>query len=198
MPPAERTCCCRTWEPGTRGDGRKGDGTATGGGSDVAHGRGDRARGMRARGLWRRRGSGSARRAGDEHARGQRRRRARARGRRARRAGRGRRRRAAHAPAGVADAAFSTLYAARASDGRTTVEAIDIASGEVRASRVLDGTWELPRLGPAGTPIGLSPGGATLVLAWRPGEDEQAAFRREDRWQSRFALLPASLDRCRR
>ena len=97
-------------------------------------------------------------------------------------------------PAGVADAAFSTLYAARASDGRTTVEAIDIASGEVRASRVLDGTWELPRLGPAGTPIGLSPGGATLVLAWRPGEDEQAASRREDRWQSRFALLPASLD----
>ena len=188
----------RTREPGARSGGRKGDGTATGGGSDVAHGRGDRDRGVCARGLRRRRAGGPARRPGDERGRWQRRRRARARGRRARRAGRSRRRRAAHAPGrrrrrGLLHALCGARER-RADDGRGDRHRQRRGARLARAGRHLGA----PLLGPAGTPIGLSPGGATLVLAWRPGEDEQAAFRRRTAGRAASRCSRRASTPCRR
>jgi DNA-binding beta-propeller fold protein YncE len=82
-------------------------------------------------------------------------------------------------PAGVPSADWSTLYVARGGTSRTTIQAIDVASGKVLRSTTLPGRFGLPVVGLAGVPDGLSADGGTLVLA-----------NLADTLASRFAVLP--------
>ncbi len=68
-------------------------------------------------------------------------------------------------PAGVPSPDWRTLYVAVASGDRTTVEAVDAASGRVLRSLEIAGSFRLPVVGTAGVPDGLSGDGRTLVLA---------------------------------
>jgi DNA-binding beta-propeller fold protein YncE len=82
-------------------------------------------------------------------------------------------------PAGVPSADWTTLYVARGGTSRTTVQAIEVASGKVLRSTTLAGWFRLPVVGLAGVPDGLSADGGTLVLA-----------NLADTPASRFAVLP--------
>jgi DNA-binding beta-propeller fold protein YncE len=68
-------------------------------------------------------------------------------------------------PAGVPSPDWKTLYVAGGVTNRTTVQAIDVASGKVLRSTTLAGRFRLPVVGIAGVPEGLSADGGTLVLA---------------------------------
>src|SRR6266536_2286075 len=85
-------------------------------------------------------------------------------------------------PAGVPSPDWRTLYVAVASGDRTTVEAVDAASGRVLRSLEFPGRFTLPVVGTAGVPDGLSGDGGTLVLA----NTVRAPV-------SRFAVLSTSL-----
>ncbi len=68
-------------------------------------------------------------------------------------------------PNGVPSPDWSTLYTVERSLGRTTVQALDVASGEVLREVSVEGSYQLPVLGigPA-APAGLSPNGEWLAL----------------------------------
>jgi DNA-binding beta-propeller fold protein YncE len=68
-------------------------------------------------------------------------------------------------PAGVPSPDWKTLYVAGGGSNRTTVQAIDVASGRVLRSTTVAGRFRLPVVGIAGVPEGLSADGGTLVLA---------------------------------
>ena len=68
-------------------------------------------------------------------------------------------------PAGVPSPDWKTLYVAGGGTSRTTVQAIDVASGRVLRSTTVPGKFRLPVVGIAGMPEGLSADGGTLVLA---------------------------------
>jgi DNA-binding beta-propeller fold protein YncE len=87
-------------------------------------------------------------------------------------------------PAGVASPDWRTLYVAVAGGDRTTVEAVDAASGRVQRSLEVAGRFRLPSIGIAGVPDGISADGSTLVLA----SAVDAPVRR-------FAVLATTLDR---
>jgi DNA-binding beta-propeller fold protein YncE len=67
-------------------------------------------------------------------------------------------------PAGVPSPDWKTLYVAGGGTNRTTVRAIDVASGKVLRSTTVAGRFRLPAVGIAGVPEGLSADGGTLVL----------------------------------
>lgn len=87
-------------------------------------------------------------------------------------------------PSGVPSPDWHTLYVAVASADQTTVEAVDVASGRVLRSTRLAGRFELPVIGTAGVPDGLSGDGGTLVLA-----------NQADTPVSRFAVLPTDFSK---
>jgi hypothetical protein len=68
-------------------------------------------------------------------------------------------------PAGVPSPDWRTLYVAGGGASRTTVEAVDVASGRVLRSTTIAGRFRLPVVGTAGVPDGLSGDGGTLALA---------------------------------
>jgi DNA-binding beta-propeller fold protein YncE len=59
-------------------------------------------------------------------------------------------------PAGVASPDWRTLYVAVAGRDRTTIEAVDAASGRVQRSLEVAGRFRLPSIGIAGVPDGIS------------------------------------------
>ena len=67
-------------------------------------------------------------------------------------------------PLGVPSADWSELYTALSTGDRTSVQAIDPASGKVKRSRELGGAFALPVVTLDGTLGGLSEDGRTLVL----------------------------------
>jgi DNA-binding beta-propeller fold protein YncE len=67
-------------------------------------------------------------------------------------------------PAGVPSPDWRTLYVAGGGDDRTTVKAVDVASGRQLRSVTIPGRYRLPVIGAAGTPDGLSGDGGTLAL----------------------------------
>jgi DNA-binding beta-propeller fold protein YncE len=85
-------------------------------------------------------------------------------------------------PAGVPRPDWKTLYVAGGGSNRTTVQAIDVASGKVLRSTTVAGRFRLPVVGIAGVPEGLSADGGTLVLA-----------NLADTPASRFAVLRTDL-----
>jgi hypothetical protein len=85
-------------------------------------------------------------------------------------------------PSGVPSPDWRTLYVADGGSDRTTVEAVEVASGRVLRSTTIAGRFRLPVVGAAGVPDGLSGDGGTLVLA-------NAA----DAPVSRFAILRTDL-----
>lgn len=87
-------------------------------------------------------------------------------------------------PSGVPSPDWRTLYVAAPNGDRTTVEAVDTASGRVLRSLEVQGRFRLPSVGIARVPDGLSADGGTLVLA----SAVDAPF-------SRFALLSTGLDK---
>jgi hypothetical protein len=68
-------------------------------------------------------------------------------------------------PAGVPSPDWGTLYVAAGGADRTTVKAVDVASGRELRSTTIAGRFRLPAIGTAGIPDGLSGDGGTLVLA---------------------------------
>jgi hypothetical protein len=68
-------------------------------------------------------------------------------------------------PAGVPSPDWRTLYVAAPARGRTTVAALDVASGRVLRSTSIAGRFELPSVGTAAVPDGLSGDGGTLALS---------------------------------
>jgi sugar lactone lactonase YvrE len=82
-------------------------------------------------------------------------------------------------PAGVPSPDWRTLYVAGGGTNRTTVRAIDVASGRELRSTTIAGRFRLPVVGTAGIPDGLSGDGSTLALA-----------NVADTPVSRFAILP--------
>jgi DNA-binding beta-propeller fold protein YncE len=87
-------------------------------------------------------------------------------------------------PAGVPSPDWKTLYVAGGGTNRTTVQAIDVASGRVLRSTTVAGRFRLPVVGIAGVPEGLSADGGTLVLA-----------NLADTPASRFAVLRTDFSR---
>jgi hypothetical protein len=68
-------------------------------------------------------------------------------------------------PAGVPSPDWRTLYVATLANGRTTVAALDVASGRVLRKTSVAGRFELPLVGTAAIPDGLSGDGGTLALS---------------------------------
>jgi DNA-binding beta-propeller fold protein YncE len=67
-------------------------------------------------------------------------------------------------PAGVPSPDWRTLYVAAGGADRTTVRAMDVASGRELRSITIAGRFRLPVVGTAGIPDGLSGDGQTLAL----------------------------------
>jgi hypothetical protein len=78
-------------------------------------------------------------------------------------------------PAGVPSPDWSTLYVATPAKGRTTVAALDVATGKVLRATSIDGRWELPLVGSAAVPDGISGDGGTLALS-RSGDGVAGRF----------------------
>ncbi|HZD68831.1 MAG TPA: hypothetical protein VFA45_07915, partial [Actinomycetes bacterium] len=82
-------------------------------------------------------------------------------------------------PAGVPSPDWHTLYVAGGGADRTTVRAVDVASGRELRSTTIPGKFRLPVVGTAGIPDRLSGDGRTLALV-----------NVADLPVSRFAILP--------
>jgi hypothetical protein len=78
-------------------------------------------------------------------------------------------------PAGVPSPDWKTLYVASPANGRTKVAALDVATGKPLRTTSIDGRWELPLVGSAAVPDGLSGDGGTLALS-QSGEGVAGRF----------------------
>ncbi|SRR6266498_412160 len=87
-------------------------------------------------------------------------------------------------PAGVPSPDWRTLYVAEGGAERTTVRAVDVATGRQLRSTTVAGRFRLPVVGAAGVPDGLSGDGGTLALG-----------NLADAPVSRFAILPTDFSR---
>ncbi len=96
---------------------------------------------------------------------------------------------------GAPNADWTVLYATETTGERTTVSAIEVATGKTLRSTTLDGHFSLSWTMPDSLLAGLSRDGQTLVLATEPSRDEIATFERENRWVSRFAALDTAFQR---
>jgi hypothetical protein len=67
-------------------------------------------------------------------------------------------------PDGAASRGFQRVATATADGNSTTVRFLAGEGGEVRAERQLDGSWQLPTIGVAKRPAGISANGTTVVL----------------------------------
>lgn len=99
-------------------------------------------------------------------------------------------------PAGVPSPDWKTLYVAGGGTNRTTVQAIDVASGRVLRSTTVAGRFRLPVVGIAGVPEGLSADGGTLVLANLADTPASrfAVLRTDFSWAAETISLPGELE----
>src|SRR5664279_28599 len=78
-------------------------------------------------------------------------------------------------PVGVASSDWRSLYAVASSGAQTTVTAIDPNDGTPVRTFEVAGTWQLPTIGVAHVPAGLSGDGRILVLVEPPVQGSVAA-----------------------
>ena len=81
-------------------------------------------------------------------------------------------------PPGVTSPDWSTLYVAAQNDGKTTLRALDLATGQTLRETTIDGAYDLPMITPDSVMGGLSPDGRWLALT-----------ARADRQQTQFVVL---------
>ena len=86
-------------------------------------------------------------------------------------------------PDGAIARGFRNIASAEADGTSTAVRFLAGEGGEIRAERRLDGSWQLPTVGVARRPVGISADGSTIVL-------EQA--RRSSNSETSFAIVKAS------
>jgi hypothetical protein len=95
-------------------------------------------------------------------------------------------------PSGLSNRDWSTMYTAECREGKTTVSAIALASGQTARARTIDGCYSLPPAGVVGV-AGLSPTGKWLALAElglpRPPGTPTPGYL----GQSRFVVLDTDL-----
>jgi hypothetical protein len=81
-------------------------------------------------------------------------------------------------PPGVTSPDWSTLYVAEQNDGKTTLRALDLATGQTLRETTIGGAYSLPMITPDSVMGGLSPDGRWLALT-----------ARADRQQTQFVVL---------
>lgn len=90
-------------------------------------------------------------------------------------------------PTGVrAEDDWGRIFTATQAGGKTTVRDIAVQPGMPGPEVVVDGTWQLPTVGPDPLPVGLSADGATLVLV-----EASPLAGSAPRTSTRFAVLRA-------
>lgn len=95
-------------------------------------------------------------------------------------------------PVGVPAPDWSTTYTVRHAGSSTTVQAVDLQSGQVVHTVTFAGTYDLPDGGAWPQPGGLSPNGQWLAVQHNPTGSEQTAYARAGQWQSHFVVLPTT------
>ena len=75
-------------------------------------------------------------------------------------------------PPGVTSPDWSTLYVAEQKDGKTTLRALDLATGQTLRATTIDGAYSLPMITPDSVMGGLSPNGRWLALTAGAGRKQ--------------------------
>lgn len=87
-------------------------------------------------------------------------------------------------PIGLWSRDWSALYTATWEDGKTTLQAVDPATGAVVHRTTLNDIYDL---------AGLSPNDHWLVVRWEPSREEAKTFEKDGKWKSRYLVLDQSL-----
>jgi hypothetical protein len=93
-------------------------------------------------------------------------------------------------PPGVISPDWRTLYVAEQQDGKTSVRALDLATGQDMRETQIEGAYSLPLITPDSVMGGLSPDGRWLALTARSGKQTKfAVFDTEFKQQPRQLTL---------